>query len=91
MGRKEQGKRSNRKNALSGIFKGNRKGVLVMKISKYYKPNSIYKDRAGTCYTIIYKPNIRGYHMVRLQSDGEKISNSGCVFTRWIRELQLVV
>ena len=61
-----------------------------MRPSKNYKPNSIYRDRAGTRYTITYKPEIRAYHMVRLQSSGERMCNSGVVFQRWIRELRLI-
>ena len=56
--------------------------------SKYYKPNCIYQDRAGTRYTITYKPSIHGYHMVRLQPDGSRICNSGVVFHRWLRCLK---
>ena len=58
-----------------------------MKPSMQYKPNSIYRDRAGTSYTITYKPEIHGYHMVRLQPDGERICNSGVVFSRWPRNV----
>ena len=58
--------------------------------SKHYRPNSIYQDRAGTRYTIVYKPRIKGYHMTRLQPNSEPIANSGIVFTRWIRELEYV-
>ncbi len=61
-----------------------------MKPSKYYKPNCIYKDRAGTRYTIDYNQRIKAYHMVQLQRNGERICNSGCVFTRWIKGLQLI-
>lgn len=61
-----------------------------MRLSKHYQPNSIYKDRAGTFYTVVYKPHIKSYHMVQLQPDGDRISNSGCVFSKWIRELKLV-
>jgi len=59
-----------------------------MRPSKRYKPNYVYRDRAGTRYTITYKPEIRGYHMVRLQPDGSRICNSGVVFHRWLRCLK---
>ena len=59
-----------------------------MKPSKQYKPNSVYQDGAGTRYTILYKPEIKGYHMVQLNYANDRISNSGCVFTKWIRELK---
>jgi len=61
-----------------------------MRPSKHYKPDSIYQDRAGTRYTVIYKPNIKGYHMTRLQLNGDSIANSGVVFHRWIRELEYI-
>jgi len=56
--------------------------------SKRYKPNYIYRNPAGTRYTITFKPEIRGYHMVRLQPDGSRICNSGVVFHRWLRGLK---
>ena len=59
-----------------------------MKISKFYKPKSIYIDRAGTKYTVFYKPHIKAYHMVQLQVNNETIANSGCVFTKLLPELK---
>jgi len=61
-----------------------------MKPSKHYRPNSIYKDRAGTHYTVIHMPVIRGYYLVQLQPNGDMISNSIVVFNRWIKELKLI-
>ena len=57
--------------------------------SKRYKPNCVYQDRAGTRYTITYKPEIRCYHVARLQPNGDRICNSGVVFHRWPRRLKL--
>jgi hypothetical protein len=59
-----------------------------MKPSKRFKPNCIYRDKAGTRYTITYKPEIHGYHMVRLQPNDDRICNSGVVFHRWLSELK---
>jgi len=59
-----------------------------MKPSKKFKPNCIYQDKAGTRYTITHKPEIHGYHMVRLQPNGDRICNSGIVFHRWLNELK---
>ena len=60
------------------------------RISKYFKANSIYGDKSGQQYTIYYKPHIRGYHMVRLMSNGDTICNSGFVFHRWVKEFKYV-
>ena len=61
-----------------------------MQPSKYYKPKSVYQDKAGTRYTIIYKPNIKGYYMYRLNYANDIIPNSGITFHKWIRELKYI-
>jgi len=60
------------------------------RISKHFKANSVYQDKTGQQYTIFYKPHIRGYHMVRLQSNGDTICNSSFVFHKWIREIKYI-
>ena len=60
------------------------------RISKHFKANSVYKDKTGQQYTMYYKPHIRGYHMVRLMSNGDTICNSGVVFHRWLRSFKYV-
>jgi len=64
--------------------------ILNMKLSKYYKPNGIYQDKAGTLYTIKYLPKCKIYGMWQLDSRNQTIANSGCTFTRWINELKYV-
>lgn len=61
-----------------------------MNPTKHYCPDSVYIDKAGTYYTITYNTALGLYHMVRLQWNKERICNSGCTFTKWIRELNLV-
>jgi hypothetical protein len=61
-----------------------------MKPSKHYKPNSVYKDKAGTIYTIIHKPELKLYRMYRVNSHNDIVSGSGADFSRWIRELQYI-
>jgi hypothetical protein len=61
-----------------------------MKMSKHYVPDATYQDRAGTRYTIKYIPQIRAYHLTRLDSTGGAIANATVVFQRWIRELKYV-
>ena len=59
-----------------------------MKISKHYKPKSVYADKAGTRYTVIHKTEMKLYRMYRINSCNDIISNSGCDFERWIPELK---
>ena len=60
------------------------------RISKHFKANSVYQCKAGQQYTVYCKPHIRGYHMVRLLSNGDTICNSGFVFHRWLKELEYI-
>jgi hypothetical protein len=55
-----------------------------------YQPDSVYQDKAGTRYTIKHLPDLKIYHMIRLQSNGSTISNATVVFEDWIDELELV-
>jgi hypothetical protein len=62
-----------------------------MRLSKHYRPNSIYQDRAGTRYTVLYRPDVKCYCLYRLQPNGDRISNSGVHFSRWDhRELKYI-
>ena len=60
------------------------------RISKYFAANGIYQDKAGQQYRIFYKPNIRGYYILQLQSNGDIVSNSGFVAHRWPKELKCI-
>ena len=59
-----------------------------MRVSKRYKPKSVYIDKAGTRYTVIHKPELKLYRMYRINSCNDIISNSGCDFERWIPGLK---
>jgi hypothetical protein len=60
------------------------------RISKHFKANSVYQDSSGQQYTMFFKPKVHGYHTLRLQSNGDIISNSGFVFHSWMREFKYV-
>jgi hypothetical protein len=59
-----------------------------MRLSKHYRPNSVYQDRAGTKYTVLYRPAVKCYCLYRLQPNGDIISGSGVTFSAWDRELK---
>jgi hypothetical protein len=61
-----------------------------MRVSKHYRPKSVYEDKAGTRYTVIHKPDLKLYRMYRINSCNDIISNSGCDFQRWITELTYI-
>ena len=63
----------------------------TMRISKHFKPDSAYECKvSGHKYTVDYKPHIRGYSITRLQTNGDRIANSGFVSHKWMRRLKYV-